>query len=314
MNIAAFADRLEAALPGQVERDATAAALTTYRVGGPIGVLVRASSVADLAAIAAVGPLPPTMVVGRGSNLLVADAGFPGLVVMLEGEFGDVTVEGDEVRVGGGMSLPIMARRIASAGRTGLEFYVGIPGSVGGAVRMNAGGHGQETANVLLRAGVIDLADGPDAAVEERPVDAFDYRYRYSNLASTAVVTHAVFASKPDQPDACLARIDEIVRWRRENQPGGANAGSVFRNPPDDAAGRLIEAAGLKGLRIGGAVVSDKHANFIQAEEGATAQDVRDLVATVQRRIAEETGVALQTEIHFVGFADYEPADGGASA
>jgi UDP-N-acetylmuramate dehydrogenase len=123
------------------------------------------------------------------------------------------------------------------------------------------------------------------------------------------VVISATFTVTADDPDACAARIDEIVRWRREHQPGGANAGSVFRNPPGDSAGRLVDASGLKGLRVGGAVVSEKHANFIQAEAGATAADVRGLVLEVQRRVADATGVTLHPELHFVGFGDEgEPA------
>jgi len=308
MTLDAVAAQLETTLPGRVERDASAAALTTYRLGGPIAVLARVATVGELLAVAAAlehaAVMPPMLVVGRGSNLLVADAGFPGLVVMLDGEFANIEILEDAVHAGSAVSLPVLARRVAAAGRTGLEFYVGIPGSVGGAVRMNAGGHGQETSNVLLRAGIVDLAAGGAAICVERTPAELDYRYRHSNVTSTSVVTHAVFATQPDAPEACAARLDEIVRWRRENQPGGANAGSVFQNPPEDSAGRLIEASGAKGLRIGGAVVSEKHANFIQAEAGATAQDVRDLVTAVRARVRDASGIDLHTEIRFIGFAD----------
>jgi UDP-N-acetylmuramate dehydrogenase len=252
------------------------------------------------------------MVVGRGSNLLVADAGFPGLVVVLEGEFAEVTIDGPRVEAGGAVSLPVLARRAAAGGRSGLEFYVGIPGTVGGAVRMNAGGHGQETANVVDQAWIVDLAAGSEAREVQRSPRELEYRYRRSNLASTAVVTRASFRSTADDPAACADRLDEVVRWRREHQPGGANAGSVFRNPPEDSAGRLIEAAGAKGLRVGGAIVSEKHANFIQAEAGASAQDVCDLVRLVQERVRAEFDIDLETEIHFVGFSGGED-DGGGS-
>ena len=307
--IDAVGSALEQVLPGRVERDVPAAGFTTYRLGGPIAVLVRVASVGELLAVASVGDLPPVMVVGRGSNLLVADAGFPGVVIVLEGEFTELDINGDAVVAGGAVSLPVLARRAAAAGRTGIEFYVGIPGSVGGAVRMNAGGHGEETSRVLERAWLVDLAAGADARETERTPADLDYSYRHSNIPSTAIVTRAAFRTTPDDPVACEGRLDDIVRWRREHQPGGANAGSVFRNPPDDSAGRLIEAAGAKGLRVGGAVVSEKHANFIQAEPGATATDVRNLVAAVQQRVADAFGVALETEIHFVGFAGYD--DGG---
>src|SRR6185436_7388620 len=171
------------------------------------------------------------------------------------------------------------ARRTAAAGRAGLEFYVGIPGSVGGAVRMNAGGHGCETRDVLVRARVRSLSTG---AVAEPDVAALALGYRTSTIGAADVVVDAEFRVTSDDPDACAARIDDVVRWRREHQPGGANGGSVFRNPSDDSAGRLIDVSGCKGLRVGGAVVSEKHANFFQAEAGASARDVRELVARVQ--------------------------------
>jgi UDP-N-acetylmuramate dehydrogenase len=167
---------------------------------------------------------------------------------------------------------------------------------------MNAGGHGRETREVLLRAWVADLAGGGRAV--ERVADAFAFGYRTSGLGDTDLVVRAEFAVVADDPAACEARVAEIVRWRRENQPGGANAGSVFRNPPDDSAGRLIDACGLKGLRSGGATVSEKHANFIQADPGACAADVRDLVVMVQARVEAATGVRLVPELRLVGFGD----------
>ncbi len=223
--------------------------------------------------------------------------------MILEGDFEAVTVAPDRgsVDAGGAAPLPVLARRCAGAGLAGLEFYVGIPGSVGGAVRMNAGGHGRETREVLRRAWVLDLLAG-DQTARPRPVADLDLGYRHSSLTGTDVVTRAEFAATPDRPEACEARVAEIVRWRREHQPGGANAGSVFRNPPGDSAGRLIDAAGLKGHRVGGAVVSAKHANFFQAEPGATATDVARLVADVQARVEAVTGVRLTPELQMVGF------------
>jgi UDP-N-acetylmuramate dehydrogenase len=242
---------------------------------------------------------PAVLVVGRGSNLLVADRGFDGLGILLVGEFEELTINETTVRAGGAVPLPVLARRTAAAGRAGLEFYVGIPGSVGGAVRMNAGGHGCETRDVLVRARVRELT--ADRCTERDP-GALALGYRTSTIGPTDVVVDAEFLVAPDDPDACVARIDDVVRWRRENQPGGANGGSVFRNPPDDSAGRLIDVAGCKGMRIGGAVVSEKHANFFQAEAGASARDVRDLVAAVQARVRAETGVALVPELVMIGF------------
>jgi UDP-N-acetylmuramate dehydrogenase len=305
----ALAAALEPALPGRVEVDAPLAGLTTYRVGGAAAVLVRARREGDLAVVAEAvrGERPPLLVVGRGSNLLVADDGFPGLALVLEGEFEEIETAPGTVRAGGAVGLPVLARRLAAAGLTGLEFYVGIPGTVGGAVRMNAGGHGRETVEVLRSARLVDLLG--DGLGEDRAVADLALGYRTSAVGPADVVVSATFTVAPDDPEACGARIDDIVRWRREHQPGGANAGSVFRNPPGDSAGRLVDAAGLKGLRVGGAVVSEKHANFIQAEAGATAADVRALVFEVQRRVADASGVTLRPELHFVGFGDEgEPA------
>jgi UDP-N-acetylmuramate dehydrogenase len=295
-------------LPDATIERASFAELSTYRVGGPVAVLVRAKDVGALAAVAEVvrRHRPRLLVIGRGSNLLMSDAGFSGLVVVLEGEFEAIELPDrdapDPLCAGGAVPLPVLGRRAAAAGLAGLEFFVGIPGSVGGAVRMNAGGHGRETVEVLQRAWVLDLLDDTgDAAAHARSAADLDLGYRHSNLRTSEIVTAAEFTVTPDETDACDARVAEIVRWRREHQPGGQNAGSVFRNPPGDSAGRLIDAAGLKGLRVGGAVVSDKHANFFQAESGATARDVIDLVAEVRRRVADATGVELVPELHVVG-------------
>ena len=304
-----LAAALEPTLLGRVERDAPLAGLTTYRVGGPADVLVRARREGDLAVVAAAlrAHMPPLLILGRGSNLLVSDAGFPGLALLLEGEFEEITPGEGTVQAGGAVGLPVLARRACTAGLSGLEFYVGIPGTVGGAVRMNAGGHGRETREVLTSARVMDLLG--DGLGVDRSVDDLALGYRRSAISSSDVVVGATFSVTADDPAACEARIAEIVRWRREHQPGGANAGSVFRNPPGESAGALIERCGLKDLRIGAAVVSPKHANFIQAEPGATAADVRALVREVQRRVQAETGIELHPELHFVGFAD-EPAEG----
>ena len=315
VDLASLAGDLRERLPDATSEGASFAELSTYRVGGPVAVLVRAKDVDALTTVAEVARRhrPRLLVIGRGSNLLMSDAGFSGLVVVLEGDFEAIDVPGaggnesPAVRAGGAVPLPVLARRAAAGGLAGLEFYVGIPGSVGGAVRMNAGGHGRETVEVLRRAWILDLLDGgghPTASA--RDVVDLELEYRHSNLRPSEVVTAAEFTVTRDDPAACEARVAEIVRWRREHQPGGQNAGSVFRNPPGDSAGRLIEAAGLKGLRVGGAVVSDKHANFFQAEAGATARNVLDLVAEVQRRVAKTTGVELVPELHVVG----DDADG----
>src|SRR5262245_7704356 len=238
-----------ARLPGAVARDVPFAELTTYRLGGPAAVLVRVPDVDALAALADVvgaGDVP-VLVVGRGSNLLVADHGFPGVAVVLTGDFAHLALAAADrvgvVAAGAAVPLPVLARRAAAAGVAGLEFFVGIPGSVGGAVRMNAGGHGRETAQVLRRAWVLDLlGDAGEATAGVRTPADLELGYRHSNLRASEVVTAAEFTVTPDDRAACEARVAEIVRWRRAHQPGGQNAGSVFRNPPGDSAGRLIDA------------------------------------------------------------------------
>jgi UDP-N-acetylmuramate dehydrogenase len=295
----------EAVLGGRARRDAPLGPLTTYRVGGRAALLLEAGSEDDVAlarrAVSESGV--PVLVVGRGSNLLVADRGFPGLAVVVGEGLDEVDVDTEAccVRAGAGAFLPVVARRTASAGLRGLEWAVGVPGSVGGAVRMNAGGHGSDVAASLRSARVVDLAG-------ERPVErtATDLAlgYRRSDVGPAEVVVEATFTLAPGDREECEARIAEIVRWRRQHQPGGQNAGSVFTNPRDDSAGRLVDAAGLKGFRVGSATVSPKHANFIQADEGGRADDVMALIREVQRRVEEATGVHLEPELRLVGFEE----------
>lgn len=304
--MAEVAGALEARLPDAVTRRARIADLTTYRVGGPAAVLVRVVDEDALRAVAGVisDAAPQVLVVGRGSNLLVAEAGFDGVAIVLGDRFETIDIDASSGRVdaGGSAALPVVARRAAAAGVGDLEFLVGIPGSIGGAVKMNAGGHGRETSEVLRRARVINLLDGELAVAEERDVAALELSYRHSNLTEAHVVVAAQLEGVPADAARCEAKITDVVRWRREHQPGGSNAGSVFQNPVGDSAGRLIDATGLKGLRVGAAVVSQKHANFFQAEPGATADDVAGLVALVQARVAEATGVTLVPELRMIGF------------
>jgi UDP-N-acetylmuramate dehydrogenase len=300
---------LDASLGDLLQVDVPVGPLTTYRVGGPARRFVLVDDEATLArvadAVAASGV--EVLVVGKGSNLLVADRGFDGLVVQLGATFAEVTVEGDVVRAGGAASLPVVARKTAAAGLTGFEWAVGVPGSIGGAVRMNAGGHGSEVAATLQRVRVVDLAGGNDGVVTPA---ALDLGYRRSAVAGSQVVVWAELQLTPGDRTAAEAEISEIVRWRRANQPGGQNAGSVFTNPPGDSAGRLIDAAGAKGLRIGTAEVSTKHANFIQADDGGSADDVRALMERVAEVVREAHGVALHPETRMVGFG---PWPGGSA-
>ena len=292
-----------AVLGARARRRVPLGPLTTYRVGGPAALLVEASSEDDLRTVrdAVLASGVAVLVVGRGSNLLVSDAGFPGLAVVLgEGLAGiDVDAGSGRVRAGAAASLPVLARRTAAAGLTGLEWAVGVPGSVGGAVRMNAGGHGSDVSRSLVRFRFVDLAGGEDG---EFGAERLQYRYRHSTVAPHHAVAWAEFALEAGERASSEAQIAEIVRWRREHQPGGQNAGSVFTNPPGDSAGRLIDATGLKGFRVGSAHVSPKHANFFQVDDGGSADDVAALIREVRRRVEEETGVRLAVELRQVGF------------
>ena len=238
---------------------------------------------------------------GRGSNLRVADRGFAGLAVQLGAGFESVDVSGTSVTAGGATSLPVLARRTVVDGLAGFEWAVGVPGSIGGAVRMNAGGHGSDMSSVLVTATTLDLATG---VVKVRPADGLALGYRSSDISASEVVTSTELRLTVGERVVGEALLAGIVRWRRENQPGGQNSGSVFTNPAGDSAGRLIDTAGLRGRRLGSAVVSERHANFIQADEGGAADDVRSLMDEVVCRVAEVHGVRLVPETVMVGFEE----------
>jgi UDP-N-acetylmuramate dehydrogenase len=307
----AAAAELAARCPGRVGRDLPLAPLTTFRLGGPAALFLRAESVADLAALAAVLAATelPLLVVGRGSNMLVADAGWPGVALQLGQRFRGTTVAGTELEAGAATPLPGLAARSAAASLGGMAFAVAIPGSVGGAVRMNAGAHGTEVADRLVWAEVVPVVPppaGPAAAPLGEPVrlgpDRLRFGYRRSALPPGTVVTAARFALVPATEAEVRAEIDEARRWRRDNQPvNQPNCGSVFANPPEMAAGRLLQVLGMKGERCGGARVSEVHANFIVAGEGARAADVLALVRRAMRRAREELGITLRTEVQLVG-------------
>jgi UDP-N-acetylmuramate dehydrogenase len=302
-------DAVADALGPRAERRAPLGARTTYRVGGTAAVLVEVGGEDDLAAVhgalARAGAPVPVLVLGNGSNMLVADAGFNGLVVVPGPGLDTIAIAGSSVRAGAAALFPVVARRSAAAGLVGLEWAVGVPGSVGGALRMNAGGHGSDTAAVLARQRIFDLATGE--STEDTP-ERLSLAYRHSDIGAGQVVVWAEFSLVGGDRASAMATVKEIVRWRSAHQPGGSNAGSVFTNPDGDAAGRLVEEAGLKGLRLGTARVSEKHANFIQADDGGSADDVRRLIDHVRRVVAETVGVRLRPEVCLVGFPDTTPA------
>jgi len=301
-------DQAAALLGDKVRRQVPIGALTTYRVGGPAALFFAATDETDLQVVAdAVSASGiEVMVIGRGSNLLVADCGFDGLAVVLGAGFTDISVVGAEVVAGAAVSLPVLARRTAAAGLTGLEWSVGVPGSVGGAVRMNAGGHGSDISGSLVAARICDLSGAQTLFEAESDgyvgVERLNLGYRRSALGPTHVVVAARFGLEPGDRESSEKTIADIVRWRREHQPGGSNGGSVFANPPGDSAGRLIDEAGLKGLRRGSAFVSPKHANFVQVDAGGSADDVTALITEVAQLVTARTGVRLRVENHLVGF------------
>ncbi len=302
-------DRLGLAM----RRDWSLAPFTTYRVGGPAAGFLSVTAVAELESvrtIVAEGDLA-VLVVGNGSNLLVADRGFDGLALHLSDSFAEISIGEavvDEagtgaglipVRLGAATLLPVAARATVRAGLAGFEWAVGVPGSVGGAVCMNAGGHGSDMATSLTRCSVFNLrAGGPT----EWTASDLAFGYRHSALGPDDLVLYAELALAPGDRTASEAVLTEIVRWRREHQPGGSNAGSVFANPDGVSAGRLIDEAGLKGFRIGTAAVSTKHANFIQADADGSADDVHRVLRHVQRAVLEQYGIALRSENRLIGF------------
>lgn len=278
---------------------------TTYKVGGPSALFVEVTDDDVLAAVGAAVAASgiEVLVVGNGSNLLVSDAGFPGLAIRLGGAYATVEVDGTKVTAGGAALLPVVARQSVKAGLTGFEWAVGVPGSVGGAVRMNAGGHGSDMAASLLGVRVFDCSTGEDAIV---PASALELGYRRSAITADQVVLQATLGLAVDEAGTGAETLSEIVRWRREHQPGGQNAGSVFTNPDGDSAGRLIDEAGGKGLRRGTAGVSPKHANFIQADAGGRADDVFAVMVAVRDAVEATSGVRLHPETRLVGFDEAE--------
>jgi UDP-N-acetylmuramate dehydrogenase len=305
-------DQLAAGCAGQVRADASLAELTTLRVGGRARVLVIAESDADLAVVgqACQEHGVPWAVVGRGSNLLVADDGWPGVAIRLGRGFRGVTMQGSTVRAGAAEPLPTLAVRVADSGYTGFAWAAAVPGTVGGAVRMNAGAHGGELVEHLVEADLVRLTTG---VRETWPVDTLGLTYRSSQLPDDAVVVAPGESPPPGDPAAPPGEIGEIRAWRRTHQPlNEPNCGSVFTNPDGDSAGRLIEAAGGKGLSVGGAEVSAVHANFIVTRPGTRAADVHTLIGRLRRLVHDHAGVQLRPEVTLLG--TFPPIEGSGGA
>jgi len=280
------------------------APITSFRLGGPAALYLEAESDDDLAgaaeAVARAGV--PWTVIGKGSNLLVSDAGFPGLVLRLGKRFRWTAREGSALRAGGSMPLPALAGVALSHGLTGLEFAIAIPATLGGAVRMNAGAHRGSMQDVLEWLDLFSMNDGSRGRLKAAEAG---FSYRRSALPEGSIVVGAVMGLSPGDPREIRAEMETVRAWRRETQPvAEPNCGSVFKNPQDDHAARLVDAAGGKELGVGGAHVSAKHANFIVAGPGATAADVLRLIELVQERVRDRFGVSLEREVQLVGDFD----------
>ena len=288
----------------RVRRSFSMAPLTTFRIGGAAALYLEPESDADLAAAgrAIEASALPFLVIGKGSNLLVSDEGFPGIVLRLGRSYRWAARDGDRLRAGGSMPLPALSGVALRHGLAGLAFGVAIPATVGGAVRMNAGAHGGSMSDVVTSVEVVHLSGGRSESI---PGADAGFAYRRSSLPVDAVVTGVTVTLKPGDPAAIRAEMDAARDWRRRTQPlAEPNCGSVFKNPPGDHAARLIEAAGLKGHRVGGAQISMKHANFIVAEPGARAADVLSLIRAVRDAVEEDAGTRLEPEVHLVGAFD----------
>jgi UDP-N-acetylmuramate dehydrogenase len=297
----------------KTSRDEPLARFTTMRVGGPADLFATVHNVHELRAIVryARDRSIPLTLLGRGSDVVIADAGIRGLVVQNRAEGSQL--EGASYAAESGLPMARAATETQKAGLTGLEFGLAIPGTVGGAVWANAGAHDSDVAAILESADVL-LGDGSQAHLTG---DELELRYRDSRLKHRTgeVVLGARFRLAAAEPEVIAARLDDIRRWRRDHQPLGIpSAGSTFRNPPGDSAGRLIETVGLKGRRIGGASVSEKHANFIVNDGHGSAADVRALVDEVAATVERETGVRLEPEVVFLGdWAATDPAEAGGA-
>ncbi len=287
-------------LRGRITRDAMMADITWFRAGGPAKVLFSPADEADLAALLAALPREvPAFVVGLGSNLLVRDGGYRGVIIRLGKGFSEIATEpGHRLRAGTAVPDVKVARAAADAGIAGLSFYRGIPGSIGGALRMNAGAHGRETTNVLVAARAVDRS----GTVHVLSHDDMGFTYRHCDIPEDWIFTEATFAGTPGDKGAILKEMDEVAEYREKNQPiKERTGGSTFKNPPGYSAWKLIDAAGCRGLRVGGAKVSQMHCNFLINDQNATGEDIERLGETVRARVKTSSGISLQWEIIRLG-------------
>jgi UDP-N-acetylmuramate dehydrogenase len=288
------------ALAGTVEAGGSLADFIWFRTGGPAEWLVRPKDLADVSRfLAELDPAIPVLPVGVGSNLIVRDGGVPGVVIRLPKSFAAVTVEeGNRVRAGAGAMGITVASKARDAGIAGLEFLRGIPGTAGGAVRMNAGAYGREVSDILVEATLV-LRSG---AIETWPAERFGFTYRHSETPEGAVVVEALFEGVPGDPQTIGAEMDRIAEEREASQPlRSRTGGSTFKNPLGTKAWKLVDEAGCRGLRQGDAQVSEKHCNFLLNLGKASSADIEALGEEVRRRVFEKTGIGLEWEIQRVG-------------
>jgi UDP-N-acetylmuramate dehydrogenase len=301
-----FPDRtaeLRAAMPdlrGRLTANAPMADITWFRAGGPAEVLFSPADEADLAYFIAHKPKDmPVFVIGLGSNLLVRDGGVPGVVIRLGRAFGEVKAEaGHRVRAGTIVPDVKVARAAADAGIDGLSFYRGIPGSIGGALRMNAGAHGGETKDILIEARAID----PAGKIHVLSNADMGFTYRHCGIPDDWIFTEALYQGVPGTTLDILKKMDEVAAYREANQPiKDRTGGSTFKNPPGHSSWKLVDAAGCRGLRIGGAKVSEMHCNFLINDQNATGEDIETLGETVRARVKAQSGITLEWEIIRLG-------------
>ena len=290
-------------LRGRLKEAASLADLTWFRVGGPAEILYSPADEADLAYFMRETPSEiPVTVIGLGSNLLVRDGGIAGVVIRLGRGFGEIGIEeGSRLRAGAAVPDVKVSRAAADAGIAGLSFYRGIPGCVGGALRMNGGAHGRETYEVVVEARAVDRKGD----IHVLPVAELHYSYRHCGAAEDLVFTEALFKGEPGDPAKILAEMDDIAAYREQAQPiKSRTGGSTFKNPPGKKAWQLIDAAGCRGISVGDAKVSEMHCNFLINEGSATGADLEELGETVRQRVKETSGVELEWEIKRLGTAE----------
>jgi UDP-N-acetylmuramate dehydrogenase len=296
-------NELTASLPdlrGKLKPGAMLADLTWFRVGGPAEILYSPADEADLVYFLKTIPQEiPVTVIGLGSNLLVRDGGIEGVVIRLGKGFGEVKVEqGHRLRVGAAVPDVKIARAAADAGISGLSFYRGIPGCVGGALRMNGGAHGKETKEVVIEVRAVDR----EGNIHVLPVEELHYTYRHCGAPEDCIFTEALFQGEAGDPAKILAEMDDIAAYRESAQPiKSRTGGSTFKNPPGKKAWQLIDAAGCRGLRIGDAHVSEMHCNFLINDGHARGVEIEELGETVRARVKETSGVDLEWEIKRLG-------------